>query len=141
MSKPVNWTAQRRAVFDIVQASHDHPTATDIMERLSASGHRYAYATVYNALRYLTEKGLLKEVKIGESASRYDANTSDHAHVVCVRCGAIAEFEQAPPAPWMDEIARGTGYRVLSAELVFHGVCPACQGKTDDPTDSGAAAR
>ena len=127
MTKGVNWTAQRRAVFDIVQASPDHPTANEIMERLTARGHRYAYATVYNALRYLTEKGLLREVKIGESASRYDANTHEHAHVVCERCGAIAEFEQALPESWMNEMAQQTGYRVVGADLVFRGICPDCQ--------------
>ncbi|WP_206831804.1 Fur family transcriptional regulator [Alicyclobacillus fructus] len=133
MSKGVNWTAQRRAVFDIVQASPDHPTANEIMERLKASGHRYAYATVYNALRYLTEKGLLREVKIGESASRYDANTHEHVHVVCDRCGAIAEFERDLPGDWMSELSRQTGYRVVGSDLVFHGICPACQAR-----DAGA---
>ncbi|EFU43595.1 ferric uptake regulator, Fur family protein [Paenibacillus vortex V453] len=36
--------------------SHDHPTAADIMNRLVEKGYNLAYGTVYNSLRYLTDK-------------------------------------------------------------------------------------
>lgn len=54
----LNLTVQRKAILDVIQQSHDHPAAADIIERLRGKGFNFAYGTVYNSLRYLTDAGL-----------------------------------------------------------------------------------
>ncbi|GFN32816.1 Fur family transcriptional regulator [Paenibacillus xylaniclasticus] len=127
----LNMTTQRRAVLNILQQSHDHPTAADVMERLREQGHMFAYGTVYNSLRYLTEAGLVKELNLGESASRYDARTEDHHHIVCVRCGRVDEVTTELPAEWMALAAQETQYQVHHASVVLEGVCVACSVQND----------
>lgn len=122
----LNLTTQRRAVLDIVQKAHDHPTAADVMDRLRAQGHLFAYGTVYNSLRYLTEAGLVKELKLGESASRYDGRMEDHHHIVCVRCGRVDEVTTPLPTEWLARAAQETHYHVHHASVVLEGVCEAC---------------
>lgn len=61
----LNLTSQRQAVYDIVRNSHDHPTAAEVMNRLVEQGHNLAYGTVYNSLRYLTDKEMIRELKLG----------------------------------------------------------------------------
>ncbi|KAA9008425.1 transcriptional repressor [Paenibacillus spiritus] len=125
----LNLTSQRQAVYDIVRSSPDHPTAAEVMNRLVEKGHNLAYGTVYNSLRYLTDKQLIRELKLGEASSRYDARTDEHQHIMCEVCGAVDEVLLPVPEEWMDEVAQATGYSVDHAHVVFEGVCPACRGQ------------
>ncbi|QWU15954.1 Fur family transcriptional regulator, peroxide stress response regulator [Paenibacillus sophorae] len=125
----LNLTSQRQAVYDIVRESHDHPTAAEVMNRLVERGHNLAYGTVYNSLRYLADKQLIRELKLGEAASRYDARMDDHQHIICERCGAVDEVMSHVPEHWMEAVAKETGYTIGHAHVVFGGICSACQNK------------
>lgn len=127
--KSLNLTTQRQAVYDVVRQSEDHPTASDIMNRLVGKGYNLAYGTVYNSLRYLTEKQMIRELKLGESASRYDARMDEHQHIICEVCGKVDEVMADVPADWTRAVAKETGYSINHAHVVFGGVCPECQSK------------
>jgi len=122
----INLTIQRKAILDVVQQSHDHPTAADVMERLRDSGHSFAYGTVYNSLRYLTDAGMIRELKLGEAISRYDARTEDHQHIVCKKCGKVAEVLTEVPKEWVNEVSMETRFVELQAHVVLEGVCELC---------------
>ncbi|GIP38850.1 transcriptional repressor [Paenibacillus sp. J31TS4] len=123
----LNLTKQRKVILDLLQHSDDHPTASEIIERLRDQGHHFAYGTVYNSLKYLTEMELIRELKLGETASRYDARTDDHHHIVCKRCGKVDEVLTEVPAEWLKAVEQETAYRVDHAHVVLEGVCPACR--------------
>ena len=130
--KSLNLTTQRQAVYDIVRHAEDHPTAADIMNRLVEKGYNLAYGTVYNSLRYLTDKQLIRELKLGESASRYDARTDEHQHIICEVCGKVDEVLNDVPEEWSASVAADTGYTINHAHVVFGGVCPDCQSKRNN---------
>jgi Fur family ferric uptake transcriptional regulator len=46
-------------------------------------------ATVYNTLRELVAIGQVYELNLGQGTRHYELSRSSHAHLVCVRCGAI----------------------------------------------------
>ena len=85
------FTKQRRAVLEVVKASHDHPTAADIMDRLREK-HRNSIRDIYNSLKYLVRKGLIKELHITGGVSRYDGRMEEHHHAVCDKCGRWWKF-------------------------------------------------
>ncbi len=128
MSK-INLTVQRKAVYDIVTESSDHPSAADIIERLRERGFHFAYGTVYNSLRYLSDAGLIRELKLGEAVSRYDSTTDEHYHIVCTKCGAVDEVFLELPEEWLAAVAARTGYSVSHAGVVLEGVCGKCAKK------------
>ncbi|WP_159881977.1 Fur family transcriptional regulator [Paenibacillus puerhi] len=130
MSK-LNLTPQRKAIYEIVSHSENHPTAAEVIERLRENGHHLAYGTVYNSLRYLTEMGLIRELKLGEAASRYDARMEDHHHIVCKQCGRVDEVMADTPPEWVLAVEQETGYRVDHSHVVFEGVCAACRPRTN----------
>jgi Fur family peroxide stress response transcriptional regulator len=127
--KTLNLTIQRQAVYDVVRKSEDHPTAADVMNRLVEQGYNLAYGTVYNSLRYLTDKELIRELKLGETASRYDARMDDHQHIMCEVCGKVDEVMTEVPPQWMQQVAAETGYAIDHAHVVFGGVCGECRNK------------
>ncbi|MHA6482013.1 Fur family transcriptional regulator [Paenibacillus sp. strain BS8-2] len=122
----INLTIQRKAVFDVVQEAVDHPTAADVIERLRGGGYNFAYGTVYNSLRYLTDAGLIRELKLGEAVSRYDARTEDHQHIVCTKCGKVDEVLTELPASWAESVAKETKYVIDHVQVVLEGVCETC---------------
>ncbi|MED4603180.1 transcriptional repressor [Paenibacillus validus] len=126
----LNLTTQRKAIYDILQHSDDHPTAAEVIERLRDKGHNFAYGTVYNSLRYLSDMGLIRELKLGEAASRYDARTDDHHHILCKRCGRVDEVLAQTPAAWVQAVEQETAYLVDHSHVVFEGVCPTCRKST-----------
>lgn len=126
----INLTIQRKAVFEVIQEAFDHPTAADVIERLRGKGFNFAYGTVYNSLRYLTVAGLIRELKLGEAVSRYDARIDDHQHVVCAECGRVDEVLSEVPADWIAAVATETKYRIQLAHVVLEGVCDSCAKKT-----------
>lgn len=120
-------TRQRQAVYDVVRGSEDHPTARDVMERLEDGGVRLAYGTVYNALRYLAEAGLVRELTVGGGANRYDGRVERHQHVRCRRCGRIDEVLVDLPREWIQSVGSATAYRIEDEDVLLTGVCPECQ--------------
>lgn len=129
MRKAGTMTVQRKAIYNLLTAAHDHPTAADIIERLKSEGHQFAYATVYNTLRYLTDEGLLRELKLDGGVSRYDARTDDHQHILCTICNKVDEVIIEAPPTWLDTIAKQTGYEIHEEQYLFKGVCAACRSK------------
>lgn len=126
MNRSMHFTPQRKSVYDTVRASADHPTAGEVMERLRQSGHKLAYATVYNSLRYLTDAGVIQELKMGSGAVRYDARLEAHQHIVCTACGRVDEVFAPVPTDYLGAIAKETGYRVHHVDAVAKGLCPEC---------------
>lgn len=126
MKSGLNWTPQRKSVFEVVHDATDHPTAADVMERLRERGTKLAYATVYNSLRYLTDAGAIQELYIGDGAARYDGRTDAHQHVLCIQCGRVDEVYGLAAGEFKRLIEEETGYRVAEVELVARGICPMC---------------
>ncbi|WP_138753819.1 Fur family transcriptional regulator [Paenibacillus sinopodophylli] len=125
----INLTIQRKEILDVVQQAPDHPTAADVIDRLKGKGFNFAYGTVYNSLRYLTEVGLIRELRLGEAVSRYDARTDEHQHMVCTVCGRVDEVVAELPSEWLQKAAAETKYRIMHIQVVLEGVCESCATK------------
>lgn len=118
-------TPQRKAIYDVI-CILDHPTAAEIMDRLREQGSQFAYGTVYNTLKHLTETGQIQELRVGE-ACRYDASTKRHHHIQCTVCGQVEEVFSEIPLQWLSTVAAETGYQVHQEQLLLKGVCAACK--------------
>ncbi|MFD0675519.1 MULTISPECIES: Fur family transcriptional regulator [unclassified Paenibacillus] len=129
MSRKGQLTIQRKAIYDILAESKDHPTAAEVIDRLKQKEQHLAYATVYNSLRYLTEEGMIRELKLDGDASRYDACTEDHQHIVCKVCGRVDEVFTEVPQEWLNTVAAETGYTIEQQHVLVKGVCPVCKEK------------
>ncbi|HIW34889.1 MAG TPA: transcriptional repressor [Candidatus Paenibacillus intestinavium] len=129
MVQKINLTVQRRAILEVVKEADDHPTAADIIQRLREKGFSFAYGTVYNSLRYLADVELIRELKLGEAVSRYDARTEEHQHIVCTVCGKVEEVLVDIPTEWLAQIAEQTKYSINQPHIVMEGMCEQCTTK------------
>jgi Fe2+ or Zn2+ uptake regulation protein len=125
----IRLTPQRRAVLEAVLAAGDHPRAIDIYERVRRRHPGIAFATIYNALRYLAEHGLISELTFGDAASRFDGRTERHDHAVCERCGALCDVEVPLPENVRAQAAAQSGFQITQYRVEFRGLCPRCAGQ------------
>lgn len=128
-------TASRLAVFDAVAATphSDAETVTATVRR--RLGHASTQG-VYDALRVLTEQGLLRRIEPAGSPARYEARTGDnHHHVVCRSCGATSDVACAVSSTPCLEASEDHGFVIDEAEVTYWGLCPSCQ---QDPAQQRA---
>lgn len=124
---PFRMTPQRQAVLEAVRASHDHPRAADIYERVRRVLPGIAFGTVYNALNALAEQGIIRQLAFGDAASRFDARTDRHDHAVCTRCGSLADVHASPAPATVRAVAERTGFTIHEHHTRLLGVCAACR--------------
>ena len=136
-------TRPRVAVLAAVYG-HPHADTGAILEAVRERLGEVSQQAVYDVLRALTEAGLVRRIHPPGSVARYESRVADnHHHVVCRSCGAIEDVDCVVGDTPCLTAADHTGYVIDEAEVVFHGLCPACSpvaasspGTTTDPRES-----
>ncbi|GAA1828999.1 Fur family transcriptional regulator [Agromyces salentinus] len=120
-------TEPRLAVLAVVTGS-EHLDAEAVHARVGVEHPGIPLQTVYNVLGDLSAAHLLRRIEPAGSAALYERRTGDnHHHVVCTRCGAVADVDcvvgHAPCVSPSDT----SGFVVHTAEVTFWGLCTSCQ--------------
>lgn len=123
----VGLTKQRQAILQAIRESDEHLTANEIFEDARRLLPGISFATVYNSLRYLKQKGLIGEVQFGTDASRYDRKLTRHDHALCVNCGKLVDLELSIPTALIEEASALSKFEAKSVELTLRGLCPECR--------------
>jgi Fe2+ or Zn2+ uptake regulation protein len=123
-------TPQRQAVLAAVREGDHHPTASEVFAAARRRLPAISFATVYNSLRYLKENGLVREIRFGDGASRYDRETERHDHAICTSCGKLVDFDLPATAELMRAAARKSHFKPESVHLTLAGLCPDCRKET-----------
>ncbi len=127
MSDPIRLTRQREAVLHVIQQADKHLTAQEVYDRVRQQLPGIAYGTVYNALSYLMEAGLIQVVNVGNGPALYDRNLNRHDHLECRHCGKVLDYTFRDLEQATDQVAKATGFRIERAQALFVGLCPDCQ--------------
>jgi Fur family peroxide stress response transcriptional regulator len=123
-------TPQRMAVLKILAASEGHPSVEQIYEVVKADFPMTSLATIYKTVTLLKEMGEVLELGFSDDSNRYDGNKPyPHPHLICTKCRNILDPEIATLGELRQEVARASGYRIMSHRLDFFGICPQCQEK------------
>jgi Fe2+ or Zn2+ uptake regulation protein len=120
-------TSQRFAVLQHLLKHPCHPTAEEILGVVNRRDPRVSRATVYNSLHALVESGLVREVKLGGDATRFEPHIERHHHFICDRCNRIEDID------WFEtrEITHRPGVKPRSIRaLVMQGLCELCLAHT-----------
>jgi len=127
----VRLTALRKRVLELVWQSHKPLGAYDILAVLSEQdGRRAAPPTVYRALDFLLENGLVH--RIASLNAFIGCNHPEHAHqgqfLICRACHAATELEQPAISQAIVDGAAGVGFAVESQTVEVVGLCAGCKG-------------
>lgn len=127
-------TAQRLAVLRAI-ADQPHSTAGDVYTLVRAQIGAISRQAVYDALEALTDKGLLRRIRLAGSPARYEGHGGDdHHHLICRSCRRMVDVDCAVGYTPCLTATETSGYAIDETEVIHWGRCPACAGATTVPS-------
>ena len=122
-------TPIRRDVLREVWSNHEATKAYDLIERLSRHGEQIKPPTVYRALDFLLDQGLIHRIESLNAFVGCEHPQEPHQAIlmICERCGDIREEDDAAVHAALDDLAGQSGFTPRSAVIELRGLCRACQ--------------
>ena len=118
----------RDSVRDLLEGSDRHDwSIEDLHSAILAIGLSADYSSVFRAVTWLEQHGVIGQVALGDSRVRYELVGRHHDHVRCDECGAVSSLPDCLLERSTARVERGTGFAVTGHHLVFSGLCPACR--------------
>ncbi len=123
-------SAVRDVVVEEFLRAGAHVSIEGLLERVRARVPATGYSTVYRTLRLLEAQGFATARDFGGAHTLFEpADVHHHDHLVCVRCGAVREFEDPEIEKLQERAAQRLGFRLTSHRLELYGVCAACASR------------
>ena len=122
-------TPIRRQVLEALLGSHKPLGAYEIIDVMAAGGGRPAPITVYRALDFLRDNGLVHRI---ESRNAFIACVHNHAtgalvvFLICETCGAVGEALSSAAAESLRSAAKSAGFTPKTPVIEVAGVCAHC---------------
>jgi Fur family zinc uptake transcriptional regulator len=123
-------TPIRRSVLEALLASHAPLGAYELIDRLAEAGGRPAPITIYRALDFLREQGLVHRI---ESQNAFIACVHNHdsgdpvVFLICEKCGAVGEAASAQVAETIKTASRAAGFTPRTPVIEIFGICNHCK--------------
>ncbi|MBB2201939.1 transcriptional repressor [Gluconacetobacter tumulisoli] len=134
-------TELRRQVLGLVLDAGRPVGAYDLLDGLRADKKGAAPPTVYRALDFLLEQGLIHKIErlsafVG-CTHALDRSHGDHAHeggchphaaqfLICTGCGQVTELDDRNIVHALVDATRGIGFTVRQSTVEAEGLCGAC---------------
>ena len=121
---------QRDIIAEVFFATRGHLTVEELLQRVRKVDPRVSQATVYRAMRLLTDCGLAAARNFSDGQTRYevaDGMDTHHDHLICTRCGTIVEFVDDRIEELQQQAASSHGFAVTQHKLELYGLCAVCQ--------------
>jgi len=87
---------------------------------------RLSLSTVYRTLELLKDLDLVSELHLTGNRYRYEAQSGEHQHLVCLSCGQVIEFQCAHWAQMHQELADHHSFKITGSRVELFGYCEEC---------------
>jgi Fur family transcriptional regulator, zinc uptake regulator len=127
--KGLRFTALRKRVLELVWSSHKPVGAYTLLDQLRREGLGSAPPTVYRALDFLIENGLIHRIE--RMNAFVGCSHPGEAHrgffLICGECGNAEEMEGAGVADSIAASASRRGFTARDMTLEVTGTCAECR--------------
>ena len=124
-------TPIRRKVLELLLRHGRSIKAYELLDAIKSEHQGAAPPTVYRALDFLVEEGLIHRLDaVNAWSACHDAAGAPHdLLVVCTHCGAVAEISDPAMSRQLAERVAKTGFTLATHETEIRALCPDCQAK------------
>lgn len=128
----LRFTQLRRRVLELVWNSHKPVGAYDVLDCLSSSGKKAAPPTVYRALDFLIDAGLVHRLdSINAFVGCPDPEASHTGQfLICRECRSVAELDDKDINKLVEQKAADLGFTAVHQMLEIQGLCQDCRAGT-----------
>ena len=120
-------TPQRLAILSYLDGNKEHPSAEDIYRAVHRRFPTMSLATVYSTLTALKKKGTVLELTVDPAKKRYDPDTKQHNHLICLSCKRIIDVPDLKGVSIPEEARQD--FSIVASHVEFYGICPKCMTK------------
>jgi len=122
-------TALRRRVLELVWANHRPVGAYALLEMMRDESGQVAPATVYRALDFLQELGLVHRVTSLNAFIGCAFPGAPHTgqFLICTSCQELAELDDAQVTAALSASASASGFAISHTTVEVMGLCPHCR--------------
>jgi len=132
-SKGLKYSTQREEILKVLYNSNKHLTPEEIYQEVKKINSSIGLATVYRALSFLENEGLVNSISFGIEGKKYELNRgSHHDHMICLNCNKIIEFYDDELEALQEKIAKKLGFKLITHELNMYGICKECQKRSKE---------
>jgi Fur family transcriptional regulator, zinc uptake regulator len=122
-------TPLRQRVLELVWQSHEPVKAYDVLDELKQDHSSSAPPTVYRALDFLQEQGLVHKI---ESLNAYvGCGNPKELHngqfFICHDCGSVAELDDEDISDLIQKKANRFGFKIDDEMVEIKGHCQECR--------------
>lgn len=124
-------TPVRQRVLEIVWRAHEPIGAYDILAELAKERDKAAPPTVYRALEFLMEAGLVHRIDTLNAFVGCDAPRREHVgqFLVCRECHRVVELDDPALQRALAERCSAAGFQLEPAPLEIKGLCNDCAAR------------
>ncbi|MEM9172407.1 MAG: Fur family transcriptional regulator [Pseudomonadota bacterium] len=122
-------TALRKQVLTLVWDSHAPVGAYDILDKMAEQGQRKAPPTVYRALEFLLEAGLIHRLDSLNAfiGCAHPGAPHNGQFLICGECNQVIEIHANAVQNVVQKAASEHGFVARHAVLEVQGTCADCQ--------------
>lgn len=121
-------TNQRQIISECLKTLN-HPTVEEIQECVVQTAPSINKTTTYRTMNRMVEDGEVRRLVGEDGTYRYDPILEKHYHIYCEKCGTLSDVDM-PVLPQIDKhFPKENEFKLTGHEIVFRGICPACQEK------------
>ena len=122
------FTDMRRKVFTLIWQSHKAVTAYELLDALTSEGQRVQPPTVYRALEFLTDLGLVHRIESLNAYFGCDRPDCEHLgqYFICTQCGRVAEAVNEDMSNAVLKAAGQVGFDIQATTVEIKGLCHDC---------------
>lgn len=125
--KGLKQTRQRDIIASAFFKCKRHIKIEELLEEVRKAEPAIGYVTVYRTLLLLKECGLAHQRHFSEGQSLFEAAGEHHDHMICIKCGNIAEFEDDRIEALQEQVALQHNFKIVSHRHEIYGACSRCQ--------------
>lgn len=122
----LKYSRQRQLIKDFLMTRKDHPTADAVYMNVRREYPNISLGTVYRNLSLLTDLGEIKRLQVGDGVDHYDADTSQHYHVICTECGSVTDLKVNDIERILNIAGQDFDGQIQGHVTYFYGICRNC---------------
>ncbi len=126
-------TGPRRAVVQVLAESRYTLNPSQVFAEARRLSPHIGLVTVYRTIEKLEALGMVTRVHELDGCHSYIAAPNGHKHLlICRSCNRAEYFDEEDLGPLTERLGIERGYQIQDHWLQLFGLCPQCQGKSQD---------
>ncbi len=125
LRRDLKYTAQRRAVVDVLFEYYRHVEGDPFIDQLHSKGYKVSRGTVYSTLKLLVDSRLVRKLKTIDNKVHYEPTygKDHHDHLICTDCGKIFEFHNDQIESIQESVSASFGLQITNHSHTIYGLC------------------